>query len=108
MRRSWRGSAVRRNDGSVLIDMHSITSFGGSPDGFVDGTRMLPGNLEKLVATVLREDHGALQVLPAAGAAGASGFGHQGWSRSISPTRSRTVRWAFGWSGASFRSATTR
>jgi hypothetical protein len=52
---------LQRSDGFVLLDMHSITSFGGSPDGFMDGTHMLPGNLEKLVSAVLREDHGALQ-----------------------------------------------
>ena len=54
-------TALRRDDGFQLLDMHAITSFGGSPSGFLDGTHMLPDNLRKLVAAVLKDDHGALQ-----------------------------------------------
>jgi len=42
----------------TVMDMTSITSFGGSPQGFVDGSHMKRSNLRLMIDAILRQDPG--------------------------------------------------
>jgi hypothetical protein len=45
----------------VVLDLSTVASFGGNPDGFYDGVHMLVPNMQRLLTAVLARSGAALR-----------------------------------------------